>query len=104
MNKMRREFMAKAMGTVSAFGVFFALPSQAKACLRGTWKVRCPDGHDDIVEGVTCNHDCEGCGKKAVSGGNARVVCPKGHASPVSGITESHRCPEDNCGLQCRRD
>ena|SRR6516164_4947691 len=76
--------------------------------LRGTWIVRCPNGHNDQVEDITRNHDCEKCGAKAVSGGSANVVCPVGHATHVEGITESHICSQRNpdgsmCGRQCRR-
>lgn len=77
-------------------------------CLRGTWIVRCPNGHDDQVDDITCNHDCEKCDAKAVDGGRAMVVCPAGHATQVTGITESHLCnyrlPNGGiCGQQCRR-
>lgn len=77
--------------------------------LRGTFVVRCPNGHDDTVEGITRNHDCEKCGSKAVDGGTAMVVCPDGHATRVEGVTEGHLCtqPIDDqghlCGKQCRR-
>ncbi len=71
------------------------------AFLRGKWIVRCVNGHDDEVDGITKNHDCDTCDKKSVDNGTANVVCPNGHASPVGGITESHICPE--CDLQCRR-
>ena len=87
----------------------FALQSPLSAqFLRGTWIVRCKSGHDDRVEGLTRNHDCEKCGEKSVNGGKARVVCPDGHARQVEGITESHLCQETLasggiCGKQCRR-
>jgi hypothetical protein len=80
-------------------------------CLRGTWIVRCKNGHDDQVDGITCNHDCEknGCGLKSVDNGKAMVVCPDGHSSRVEGITEQHRCAHELlsggiCGKQCRRE
>lgn len=76
--------------------------------LRGTFIVRCPAGHDDQVDGITRNHDCEKCGRKAVDEGSANVVCPDGHATPVEGVTESHSCTSQVqsgalCGKQCRR-
>lgn len=76
--------------------------------LRGTFVVRCGRGHDDIVEGITRNHDCEKCGTQCVDEGTAYVVCPLGHATRVEGITESHNCsfPTGNgsvCNQQCRR-
>lgn len=85
--------------------IFAALP---EGFLRGTFIVRCPSGHDDQVEGITRNHDCEKCGKKAVDEGTAQVVCPDGHDSRVEGITESHLCTfryasGAMCGKQCRR-
>jgi hypothetical protein len=92
----RRAFIAGTVGLL-------AVPSLAQAqALRGTWIVRCPDGHDDIVTGITRNHNCEKCGKTSVSGGGAMVVCPNGHASGVDGITEHHKCT--TCGQECRRD
>ena len=76
--------------------------------LDGTWIVRCPKGHDDQVDDITRNHDCETCGEKAVDDGNANVVCPDGHATHVGGITRSHLCTFNLpgggiCGKQCRR-
>jgi hypothetical protein len=117
----RREalFFAAAVGVTAALG----LQVQA-GFLRGKFVVRCSDGHDDTVDGITSNHDCEHkdasgheCGKKSVDDGKANVVCPKLHATEVSDITESHKCsykyekdtPDDGkkagevCGLECRR-
>ena len=77
--------------------------------LRGTFVVRCPNGHDDTVEGITRNHDCEKCDKKSVDEGTAMIVCPDGHATRVEGITEGHLCTEviddagHQCAKQCRR-
>jgi hypothetical protein len=75
--------------------------------LEGTWKVRCPKGHDDIVENITRNHTCEECGVKAVDDGRAIVLCPDGHENRVEGITRRHLCqyklPNGNaCGKECR--
>lgn len=70
--------------------------------LIGTWVVRCPDGHDEQVTGITQNHTCH-CGKKSVEDGSGVVVCPDGHTrdNGVSGITKKHKCGE--CGKECRR-
>ncbi len=93
------------IGSVFVFSSF--MPDQG--FLRGTWFVRCGNGHVDQVDGITRNHDCDhdGCGLKSVDGGTAWVVCPNGHATKVSGITESHLCdyrfPNGSmCGQQCR--
>lgn len=79
--------------------------------LEGTFIVRCPNGHDDQVENITHNHDCEKCGAKAVDDGRANVVCPDGHGGPenhVEAITRQHQCQHPMpgggiCGKQCRR-
>ena len=34
--------------------------------IEGTFIVRCQNGHDDQVDSVTHNHDCDECGAKAV--------------------------------------
>jgi hypothetical protein len=104
MNSTRREFIAGAVGAIGAVGVILAAPNSAQACLMGTWIVRCANGHNNEVGGITCNHQCEagGCNLYSVTDGGAMVVCPNGHASGVGGATRSHRCPVD--GLECRRD
>jgi hypothetical protein len=81
--------------------------------LEGTFIVRCRNGHDNQVENITRNHDCDvsGCGAKSVDEGTANVVCPRGHGGPenhVEGVTRQHQCqhPEPSggiCGLPCRR-
>jgi hypothetical protein len=70
--------------------------------LEGTWIVRCPNGHDNEVGGITRNHDCTNCGAQSVSDGGATVVCPNNHTSGVGGVTRHHPCP--TCGAECRRD
>jgi hypothetical protein len=70
--------------------------------LIGTWVVRCPIGHDDVVHDITRNHDCEKCGRRSVDRGSARVVCPVGHTDAVNDITAQHVC--STCGKQCRRN
>ena len=107
MNKTRREFIVRVVGTIGAVGVIVAAPSPAWACLAGTWKVRCPKGHDDIVEDITCNHTCEKCREKAFSDGVGDVVCPDGHANHVSTGNRNERdkwlrslkCSK--CGKEC---
>jgi hypothetical protein len=102
---MKRRTFLRGVG-VSAAAVLLAIPRTASAAgyLNGKWVVRCSNGHDDFVDGVTVNHDCshQGCGAKSVDGGSALVVCPKGDASPVSGVTGGHMCPTH--GIECRRD
>jgi hypothetical protein len=91
--------------------VLLSAPAAARVFdgfLVGTFIVRCPNGHDDQVEDITRNHDCEWCGAKAVDGGRARVVCPDGHATHVEGITRQHKCTQPlpgggECAKQCRR-
>jgi hypothetical protein len=72
--------------------------------LEGTWVVQCPNGHNNIVSGITRNHTCENddCGVKSVSDGGAIVVCRSGHTSGVGNITRHHKCPI--CEEECRRD
>src|SRR5215813_2320992 len=109
MNKTRREFIAIAVGTVGAVGIVVATPSQARACLYGKWKVRCPDGHIDIVDEVTCNHTCEKCPKKAFVDGEGDVVCPNGHVNHVRTGNRNERdkwidslkCRQPGCGKEC---
>lgn len=103
----RRELLG---GTALIGGAIALLPKAARAdgFLHGTWIVRCSKGHDDQVDGITRNHECETCGEKSVDGCTADVVCPDGHASHVGGITESHLCTValragGICGKQCRR-
>lgn len=110
MNETRREFIARAVGTLGAVGIVAAAPTPARACLVGKWEVRCPNGHDDIVDQVTCNHSCQKCGAKAFSDGVGLVVCPRGHANRVSTGNsdqrdqwlQSYKCPQDS--LECRLD
>ena len=78
--------------------------------LEGTYIVRCANGHDDQVEDITRNHDCEHDDDlKSVDDGRANLVCPDGHGdNHVEGITREHTCnhalPTGGiCGKQCRR-
>ena len=110
----RRAFVKTAVVTGSALAIGAIVVSSATPAvaydgfLEGTWIVRCRNGHDDQVDGITRNHDCEKCGVKSVDGGTADVVCPAGHATRVGGVTRDHACsfplPSGGiCGKQCRR-
>jgi hypothetical protein len=86
------------------------VPGRAWACLVGKWTVRCPNGHDEIVDEVTCNYKCRKCGALAFSAGTGLLVCPNGHPNRVAtgGRDDkmrwlcSFRCEVD--GLECRLD
>lgn len=80
-------------------------------CLIGTYWVQCNQGHNDQVDGITCNHHCSQCkfDNLSVDDGKAMVVCPKGHATRVEDHTLSHKCtfayPNGTiCNLECRLD
>jgi hypothetical protein len=111
----RRMFL-RALGAVASLPLVgdgmrpSGVEARAIGFLEGTWVVRCSRGHDDTVDGITRNHDCEsrGCGQKSVDEGEANVVCPDGHATHVGGVTRTHLCtfPLQGggiCGKQCRR-
>ena len=110
MNHTRRTVLVRLISSVGATSFMAGAPLRARACLLGKWKVRCPNGHDDIVDDVTCNHACETCHANALSGGVGNVVCPNGHASHVSTgdrneqdkWLQSFKCP--TCGFECRID
>jgi hypothetical protein len=107
MNQTRRSYVMTVSGMLASIAMIGFVPSTAGACLVGRWKVRCPNGHDDYVDEVTCKHSCEKCGAKAVSGGDGVVVCPNGHPNRVStgnrGQRESwlrsYKCR--SCGKEC---
>lgn len=108
MNAITRRKAIKVIGVATISTILFPSLAVAEGFLRGTWIVRCPNGHDDQVDDITRNHDCEKCGAKAVDGGTANVVCPDGHATRVTGVTESHLCSYPlpgggTCGKQARR-
>jgi hypothetical protein len=106
----RRHFITSLMGTFGAVGIMLSVPSRAHACLYGTFKVRCPNGHIDTVEDGTCNHTCEKCGVKALSEGEGDILCPNGHINHVRtgssrrrrDVTSSYKCR--TCGKECRQD
>ena len=108
MIEVNRRGMLKLAVGAAGFALLASTRAAAVGFLRGTWIVRCPNGHDDQVDDITRNHDCETCDAKSVDGGSANVVCPDGHATHVEGVTESHACsfklPNGGiCRKQCRR-
>lgn len=114
-SRTRRHFIKALVALVGSSTVLLANPLVARACLYGTFIVRCRNGHDDIVEDGTCNHDCEKCGVKAFSNGEGYIVCPSGHANYVQTGTSrrtamtSYRCrarwPNGAvCQQECRRN
>lgn len=109
MRTTRRDFIAKITGTIGAIGlVIVSAPGSARACLRGTWVIRCRNGHDDTVTEGTCQHICENdrCREQVFSGNVVTIVCPAGHANRIDtgDLMESYRCAAQGCGRECRRD
>ena len=100
-----------SVGVATAAVAFHPLASWA--CLNGKWKIRCPNGHDDFVRDITCNHRCERCRRMAFENGEGNVVCPDGHVNHVKTGTdaelctlgiESLICSAPGCGKNCRFD
>lgn len=112
MKQTRRVFMTRLIAGFGAFGITVAAPRLARACMYGTWVVRCRNGHDDTVTRGTCNHYCEkrDCPEKSFSDGAGNIVCPGGHANYVNTgtsrdrdkVMQSYKCR--TCGKECRRD
>ena len=107
MIKTRRDFIARLLETSGAFGIALAMPRPAKACLYGKWKVRCPNGHDNMVDDGTCQHKCKNCRVQAFSGNDVTVVCRNGHPNRITTgagdrdhITQHYTCP--SCHTDCR--
>jgi hypothetical protein len=103
MDKMRRKFVANLLGTGALASIMLTGPKPAKACLGGTWKVRCPKGHIDTVTRGTCQHVCETCGLQVFSGDDVTVVCRNGHPTRITtDRTTSFMCPvcHTDCQLQ----
>lgn len=106
----RRRFVTSMLGALGAIGITLTVPTRASACLYGKFKVRCPNGHVDIVEDGTCNHTCEKCDVKAFTEGEGDLVCPDGHVNHVrtgssrrrEDVTTSVKCR--TCGKECRVD
>ncbi len=101
-------FVLAMLAMFGAVAGTFTATTRADGFLVGTWVVRCENNHDDQVEALTRNHDCEKCGKKSVDGGKAKVVCPDNHATQVEGVTRQHKCDfkldsGGECGKQCLR-
>jgi len=105
---------------VTLAGIVLADAPEAQACLVGTWVVRCPDGHDNTVNDITCQHECETtlpsgqkCGKQVFDGSWVTVVCPDQGAHPNrvnagegrdgnrDTWLKSKKC--DTCGKECNR-
>jgi hypothetical protein len=84
MDRAKRKLIAVILTGFTGIGINLTVARRAQACLVGTWKVRCPNGHDDTVNDVTCNHVCEKCHADAIKDGSGCVVCPHGHAAHVS--------------------
>jgi hypothetical protein len=80
----RRKFIATLVAKIAAVGIIVAAPRAARACLIGTWKVRCPNGHDNTVDEITCNHTCDKCHAQAFKDGEGNIVCPNYHVNHVS--------------------
>ena len=108
MTMTRRSIVTALIAKAGAIGVLLITPGSAWACLWGKWKIRCPNGHDDIVTQGTCQHTCETCGAQAFNNGAVRIVCPNGHATLVQtgtshdqkDVLQSYKCPQDQ--LECR--
>jgi len=106
----RRSAVATLAVMAGAIGVLVRTSNFAWACLWGKWKIRCPNGHDDIVTRGTCQHLCETCGTQAFNNGAVRIVCPNNHATLVQtgtshdqkNVLQSFKCPIDH--LECRID
>jgi len=84
MTMTRRELIATLAAKIAAFGIIVASPSAARACLIGTWKVRCLNGYDNFVDQITCNHTCEKCHAQALKDGEGNIMCPNNHINHVS--------------------
>jgi len=106
----RRSVLAALVAQAGSISVLVNTSAPAWACLWGRWKIRCPNGHDDIVTQGTCQHQCETCGAQAFDHGAVRIVCPNGHATLVQtgtshdqrDLLQSYKCPQDH--LECRLD
>ena len=108
MKGTRREFISTLILQFGAVGIIVAVPHPASACLVGKWRVICPNRHIDMVDDITCNHNCETCGAVAFSNGEGDIVCPNNHPNHV--VTgsrddrdhwlQSRKCSQ--CGAECR--
>ena len=100
---------AIVLAATVAFGGLLGSVQHAKAedkkhALYGTWHVRCPAGHVDVVTEGTKQHKCETDGKECFVGGKVTVMCPKGHANEVAlddvDVLKSYKC--QTCGAECQ--
>jgi hypothetical protein len=99
--------MTRSLLGITAANLLFRARSSAVGALMGAFIVRCQNGHDNTVNGVTVTHKCEtpGCGLNSVVDGGAFVVCPRDRRHRpdwCDGITKQHEC--ETCGQQCRLD
>jgi hypothetical protein len=67
---------ARALSATAA-GFVFAVRSSAVGAIYGEFIVRCQNGHNNTINGITVEHTCEtlGCNLKCVVDGGAWVVC-----------------------------
>jgi hypothetical protein len=80
MSCTRRKFIVELLGATGATCFVLAHPVRARACLYGTWHVRCPNcGQIDTVTDGTCQHQREKCNAQVFSGNDVTVVCRNGH-------------------------
>lgn len=105
----RRGCLAAATKMAGAICVIVAFPTEARACLYGTWHVQCPAGHINQVDQGTCQHKCEQCGRQVFDGNVVTVVCKNGHPNRITtgagdkqNVTQHYICP--TCKTDCRLD
>jgi hypothetical protein len=103
MKTTRRQFIARLAGAAGAVGFLIGNPNQARACLYGTWRVKCPScGRIDTVTDGTCQHKCSNGGTQVFSGDDVTVVCPNNHEWHITTVhpaTDSYVCK--TCGKDC---
>jgi hypothetical protein len=88
-----------------AGSLYPAKADDKRHALYGTWHVRCPAGHVDVVTDGTRQHKCETCGKQCFVNGKVTIMCPKGHANDVSladvDVLRSYKCRTKACRAEC---
>ena len=108
MEVTRRRWILWGFKSTSVAALLWAFPLKARACMYGTWKLKCPNpacGRIDTVTDGTCQHVCENssCRRQMFNGTKVTVVCPNGHENTIdtgSGI-DSYLCPKAGCGKDC---
>src|SRR4051812_38537410 len=84
----------------------YASADDKRHALFGTWHVRCPDGHVDVVTKGTRQHKCDECGKQCFVNNKVTVMCPRGHANVVDlgdvDVLTSYKCTASGCGAECQ--